>query len=266
MAIFACSFDAASPLAAWTLDNPGGTGIVAGRHGNAVSFHNGTLKTTGSFGASAAVGMAYISTAFNGTPFILSDPTGGPFSFAPLGGFCNFLVLADGRVQLTAGSGTGSSSVMSNGAVIQTGRYRYFEMVAGIIQLIVPSGGSNSNVTITVSMDFYVDNLYVGTVTDTHGPSLQLNTQLPLGVFGKLEIDSATTGSQADDVYIASSRIGDCNVHSDDSTITVDIAAPDITQSVIEVGLQNIISCAPDLTQTVIEVGIQATPWRVYEA
>lgn len=258
MALFACSFDAAVPFAPWTTV-PGSASIVAARHGNGCHVSAAeSLSVNGAFGSSATAGMGYQAATRSNTFIALTDTS------ANFGASAKVSHIGDGQVQLTVGSSLGSTTVklINIGFVISTNQWRFCELAATIALGVVFFDATHSTLTLTTSASFYANNVLIGSASDVHS-AVVLTAQVPTGTFGRLDIGGAPC--TVDDVYVDSVQVGDCYVHSDDSTITVDTAAPDVTQTVIEVGLVDL-TAAPDVTQTVIEVGIQPTAWRVYEA
>lgn len=215
----------------------------------------GNLAAVGSFTNSAAVGIAYQTTAFANDLLTLYDPS------TAFGGFMGISHIGDGRVLIKAGCtplGVGVNNIVNLGVALFENEWDYFELVGAITQSVVPFDLTRSTLTISVTANLYVNNRLIDSVTGG-GAALILNTQVPSGTFGAIQITPPGGANSCiiDDVYVASARIGDCFVQSNDATVTVEVSAPDVTQAVIEVGTAST-TVAPVITQDVIEVGTKA--------
>lgn len=258
MADFACSFDAVTPLAPWT----SGTGtIVAGRNVNGVS--TGSLVANGSWGTIAPVdpdttlATAYLGAGwkvfnFSDTPLVLADAS------TAYGGFIRIGNMGDGRLRLQCGNdvfGVTDDQLLNIGLVVNQNEWYYAEIGGTLQQTVTPNvDPTKADIAVTVTANLYINNVLMATCSKTYGATLLL-AQVPSGSWNRINIRNGTF----DDVYAQVARIGDCYVQSDDITVTVETSAPDITQTVIEVGtVSNVV--APDITQTVIEVGIRPGP------
>ena len=249
MALFACSFDNASPLAPWTTAS--GVSIVAGRNANGCSLPGPSafLIFDSGLGSTVAAGLAFKPSGFVNSVCKLADTSGG---FGA--GFAQIDNVGDGRMVIKTGSAlVGSQSTLLDGFVQNIGIWNYYELVSTISQTIVPVDGTHSDLTVQVDASLYVNDNLIGSTSNSWFSPAVLNTSLPSGAFGEFSIEQ--NNCIVDDVYIDNARIGDCFVASDDTTITVETSAPDITQTIIEIGIVDP-AAAPDITQTVIEVGL----------
>lgn len=250
MALFACSFDNASPLSPWTTAT--GVSIVTGRNANGCSLPNASafLIANGAFGAVCTAGLAFKPNSFVNQVCKLSDSSGG--LGAPYAQINN---IGDGRMNITIGATLLGSTTGNafDGFVQNLGIWNYYELSVAIVKTVTPVDATHSNLTIQVTATVFVNDNQIGTVTDGWGASNVLNSDLPLGEVGSFAIEQ--NFCIVDDCYVDSTRIGDCFVASDDTTVTVETSAPDLTQTIIEVGLIDP-TAAPDITQTLIEVGL----------
>lgn len=249
--LFASSFDAGSPFGAW--DSIGGAVTTPGRTSNGALL-NGPLVKTGSFGSTLYAAGGFNSGGFDGGLEINDESSAfGGKIFATWYGF-------GGLANLQMGSNWfGITNNLLQFAINQG--VWYHMLVKGVItQVITPRDATHSDLQLTVEATLWINNFLIGTVTKSGTRLNMLNTDLPVGAFTVLRIKRPSLGASSiwDDVYLSDANVGDAAVAADDITVTTSASDPEITQSPVEVGMQNP-DVTPTITQSPIEVGLAPT-------
>lgn len=250
--IFACSFDAGSPLAGWT--SAASASIVTGRNVNGATCGDHLQKDFGGLATSLFGSIAFKASSTLGQRIIKLYDNSSPIA----GGFGRLDLLGDGRLYADVGWLAQEQSVIPGFAALAGTFYDYTIHVT-INQSIVPVTGSTSNVTVQVTLVAYVNNILIGSVTSSAQSQVLNNTDIPAGAVNAILIQPVDGSAVLDDIFLSDLFIGDAKVQSNDTTVTVQTAAPDLTQSPIEVGTQAT-DVAPILTQSPIEVGVAPLP------
>ena len=276
--LFVSSFDSASPLAVWTPSS--GATIVTGRDGNGATptpFHSLTAEVSGFyykqlFNTTYSGGVIGFAANFSQ---LFDGPS--PVVSVQIGSLDNtFLVqlehLGDGRfmVQLLSSVGNDLAVVMPStnttlgipgGFITYNNECNFCELGVYTTKVVTPGGvGLPDGVALTVIPYLRMNNELVWTGLLGAGGLCPPDTEpdIKLGQFA-LRANVAVY----DDVYAngfvdpTTDFLGDCLANSDDLTVEILPAVPDITQALAEVAFHD---AAPlILTQAVMEVAFNNT-------